>query len=69
MEVDSDALLAASEVIEDELITTDGSFGNARFVRNLYDKACSNLAARVAAIDDPTPSELSRIVAADITPL
>ena len=69
MEVDSDALLAASEVIEDELITTDGSFGNARFVRNLYDKACSNLAARVAAIDDPTPSELSRIIAADITPL
>ena len=69
MEADSDALLAASAAIEHALITADGSFGNARFVRKLYDKACSNLAARVVAIDDPTPSELSRIIAADITPL
>ena len=69
MEVDSEALPAVSAALEHALITADGSFGNARFVRDLYDMACSNLAGRVAAIDDPTPLELSRIVAADITPL
>lgn len=69
MEVDREALPAVSAALEHALITADGSFGNARFVRDLYDMACSNLAGRVAAIDDPTPSELSRIIAADITPL
>ena len=41
-------------------------FGNARFVRNLFEEAVGRQAERLAAVAEPTEDELTTLTAADI---
>jgi energy-coupling factor transporter ATP-binding protein EcfA2 len=41
-------------------------FGNARFMRNVFEQAVSLQAMRLASVEQPTDDELTRLVAADI---
>ena len=41
-------------------------FGNARFVRNVFEQAVSLQAMRLATVEQPTDDELTKLVAADI---
>lgn len=44
-------------------------FGNARFVRNLFETAVSHQAMRLAPLSDPSNEELTTLTAADIAPV
>ncbi len=44
-------------------------FGNARFVRNLFETAISHQAQRVAPLSDPSNEQLTTLTAADIAPV
>lgn len=44
-------------------------FGNARFVRNLFEAAVAHHAARLAPLTDPDNEQLTTLVAADIVPV
>jgi hypothetical protein len=44
-------------------------FGNARFVRNLFETAVAHQALRVAPLTDPSDEQLTTLVAADIVPV
>ncbi len=44
-------------------------FGNARFVRNLFEAAVSHQAVRVAPLTDPSDEHLVMLVAADVVPV
>jgi hypothetical protein len=41
-------------------------FGNARFVRNVFEQAVSLQALRLASVEQPTDDQLTGLVAADI---
>ena len=43
-------------------------FGNARFVRNVFEAAISRQAERLASVEEPTDEQLITLTAADITP-
>jgi hypothetical protein len=55
------------ELIEAEPRTR--GFGNARFVRNLFETAVSHQAMRVAPLTDPSDEQLTTLVATDIAPV
>lgn len=42
-------------------------FGNARFVRNVFEEAVGRQAERLAAVDHPTESDLTTLTAADLS--
>ena len=42
------------------------TFGNARFVRNLFESAVSNQAQRLVRVDEPDVEQLTTIIAADL---
>ena len=44
-------------------------FGNARFVRNLFEEAVGRQADRLAAVTEPTDEQLTTLTAADIVPV
>jgi Cdc6-like AAA superfamily ATPase len=44
----------------------DRGFGNARFVRNLFEEAVSNQASRLVVADEPTEEQLTTLIAADL---
>jgi hypothetical protein len=44
----------------------DRGFGNARFVRNLFEEAVSNQASRLVDADEPTEEQLTTLIAADL---
>ncbi len=44
----------------------DRGFGNARYVRNLFEEAVARQAERVAALDEPDTEQLTTLVASDI---
>jgi hypothetical protein len=54
------------EVVEAEPRTR--GFGNARFVRNVFEAAVSRQAERLAAVATPTDAELTTLTAADVVP-
>jgi Holliday junction resolvasome RuvABC ATP-dependent DNA helicase subunit len=62
-----DALAAIRHQIARE--PRDRGFGNARFVRNLFEAAVAHHAARVAPLADPDNEQLSTLIAADIAPV
>jgi SpoVK/Ycf46/Vps4 family AAA+-type ATPase len=62
-----DALAAVRHQIAHE--PRGRGFGNARFVRNLFEAAVAHHAARVAPLADPDNEQLSTLVAADIVPV
>jgi hypothetical protein len=63
-EVDEAGRAALRAVIEAEPRTR--GFGNARFVRNLFEEAVGRQADRLAGVADPTDEQLTTLVAADI---
>jgi AAA lid domain/ATPase family associated with various cellular activities (AAA) len=54
------------EIIEAEPRTR--GFGNARFVRNVFEAAVAHQAERLAAVAAPTDAELTTLTAADVVP-
>jgi Cdc6-like AAA superfamily ATPase len=44
-------------------------FGNARFVRNLFETAVAHQAMRLAPLTDPSDEQLTTLTAADIVPV
>jgi Holliday junction resolvasome RuvABC ATP-dependent DNA helicase subunit len=59
-----DALLRVRHLIEIEPRTR--GFGNARFVRNLFETAISHQAMRLAPLEEPTDEQLTMLTAGDI---
>jgi hypothetical protein len=55
-----------AEVIEAEPRTR--GFGNARFVRNVFEAAVAHQAERLAAVAAPTDADLTTLTAADVVP-
>jgi Holliday junction resolvasome RuvABC ATP-dependent DNA helicase subunit len=47
----------------------DKGFGNARFIRNLFEAAVSNQASRLVHVDEPDPEQLTTLVADDLPAL
>jgi hypothetical protein len=62
--LDEGGALRLAEVI-DAAPRTRG-FGNARFVRNVFEAAVSRQAERLAAVDAPTDEQLTTLTAADV---
>jgi AAA lid domain len=62
---DESAKVAVRDILSAQL--RDKGFGNARFVRNLFERAVSNQAGRMVGITKPTDDELSTLIASDIT--
>ena len=62
---------AAEELMEQQLQTLyasrDENFGNARDVRNLFEKAVSRQSDRVAQLDQPTREQLMELLPEDLT--
>ena len=63
--LDGSGKAALITVIESEPRTR--GFGNARFVRNVFEEAVGRQAERLASVAEPTESELTTLTAADIT--
>ena len=59
-----DALRRVRQLIADEPRTR--GFGNARFVRNLFETAVSHQAMRLAPLTDPSDEQLTTLTASDI---
>ncbi len=62
--LDADGEIALRAVIDAEPRTR--GFGNARFVRNLFEEAVGRQAERLSAVAEPTEEQLTTLVAADI---
>ena len=65
--IEKDALLAVKKRITDMTINERESFGNARGIRNLFEKILVNQANRIVNYDKPTKEQLSVIVLEDVT--
>jgi AAA+ superfamily predicted ATPase len=65
--LDDAARLRLVEVIEAE--PRGRGFGNARFVRNVFEQAVAKQAVRLADVDAPTRQQLTTLTAADIHPV
>ncbi len=63
-DLDADARRALTELVAAEPRTR--GFGNARFVRNVFEQAVSLQAMRLAAVEQPTDEQLTTLDAADI---
>ena len=63
--LDQSGKAALVAVIEAEPRTR--GFGNARFVRNVFEEAVGRQAERLGAVGDPSEAELTTLTAADIT--
>jgi hypothetical protein len=62
---DESAKVAVRDILSAQ--PRDKGFGNARFVRNLFERAVSNQAGRMVGITKPTDDELCTLIASDIT--
>ena len=62
--LDEAAALKLAEIIDAEPRTR--GFGNARFVRNVFEAAVSQQAERLAAVEQPTDEQLTTLTAADL---
>ncbi len=65
--LDEPGALTLAEVIHAE--PRDRGFGNARFVRNVFEAAVGRQAERLATIAEPTDEQLTTLTAADIAPI
>ncbi len=63
-QLDEAAALKLAEIIDAEPRTR--GFGNARFVRNLFEAAVSKQADRLAAVEQPTDEQLTTLTAEDL---
>ena len=64
--LDDAAAIRLEEVIEAE--PRDRGFGNARFVRNVFEQAVALHAVRLTDVEHPTRDQLTTLTATDITP-
>ena len=64
--LDESGALRLADVIHAEPRTR--GFGNARFVRNVFEAAVGHQADRLAAVESPTDDELTTLTASDIRP-
>ena len=64
--VSTDALTRVKEIIETAVLNKNKNFGNARFVRNLFEKIITQQANRLAAEPNITNEMLSRIEVVDV---
>jgi hypothetical protein len=62
-----DALEAVRHLVDTE--PRSRGFGNARFVRNLFESAVTMQAMRLAPLTDPSDEQLTTLTAADIVPV
>jgi hypothetical protein len=62
---DDSAKIAVRDILSRQ--ARDKGFGNARFVRNLFERSVSNQAGRMVGIAKPTDDELCTLIASDIT--
>jgi Holliday junction resolvasome RuvABC ATP-dependent DNA helicase subunit len=62
-----DALARVQQLIDGEPRTR--GFGNARFVRNLFETAVAHQAMRIAPLTDPSDEQLTTFTATDIVPV
>ena len=62
--LDESGALRLAEVLAAEPRTR--GFGNARFVRNVFEAAVSRQAERLSAVEAPTDEQLTTLTAADI---
>lgn len=65
-EITNDAYVEVFGVIRNKVANKDSRFGNARYVRNLFEKIVQKQADRISRIDRPTKSQLSLITIDDI---
>ena len=63
--VEDDAIAIVKEAIHHNYMSKDEQFGNARFVRNLFEKILASQANRLAKDSDMNSEDLKRITAAD----
>jgi Holliday junction resolvasome RuvABC ATP-dependent DNA helicase subunit len=61
---DTSAVAAIRKVLAAQV--KDKGFGNARFVRNVFELAVGNQAGRIVAMKDPTDEQLSTLTGADV---
>ena len=63
--IDEEALEIVKDAIHKNFIKKDKQFGNARFVRNLFEKILANQANRLAKESDMSSDNLKRIISED----
>lgn len=64
--ISREAICKLETVIGREVMKKDRSFGNARFVRNLFEKTIENQASRLATEDNVTSEKLEIILSCDV---
>ena len=64
--ITNDALAAIRNLIEYAVAKKDKNFGNARFVRNLFEKTLENQATRLSAADNITKDQLRELTVDDV---
>lgn len=64
--ITKDAYIKVFGIIRNKVANKDNRFGNARYVRNLFEKIIQKQADRISRIDRPTKSQLSLITIDDI---
>lgn len=64
--LDSDAEEKVKQILREAVSQKDVNFGNARFVRNLFEKILENQATRIAGENNPERSVLQRIMLSDV---
>ena len=67
--LDEAAASAVKDHLQELYEDRDGNFGNARDVRNLFEKIVSAQADRVAQLEDPTDEDISTITVEDLKDL
>mgnify|MGYP002075505705 FL=1 len=67
--LDEAAASAVKDHLQELYEDRDGNFGNARDVRNLFEKIVSAQADRVARLENPTDEDISTITAEDLKEL
>lgn len=63
---DDEAHQCVQKILESVVATKDKSFGNGRFVRNLFEKVIERQATRIATEGDMSPEALSKIMPIDV---
>ncbi len=63
---DEEAEKFCIEMFNDLYESRDENFGNARDVRNIFERAVANQANRLAAMEKPTKDELMKLLKEDI---
>ena len=65
-QIDEDARRQIREMIKARMISRHENFANAREVRNLFEDIITNQARRVAAMEEPSPEDIRRVILEDL---